>query len=168
MRLTGREDPKEVEEQIRVEGRDAVLPRADEGVLSSWPHEEEGYDPLPDAVAWTEAWRAAVKAAGATEIEIDVDPRYVPGWPRTLHFRWALGRHTDGGPGLWLIFMSFDNDGSVEWEALDLTENLRSAPPLELLRKVPVRVGEDTNRDAWAARDGRYKPLSLRREPARY
>ena len=158
MRITGSEDPAGVVEQIEEEGREAALARVETGM--EWPQVDPDVDTLPDAVAWTEAWDAAMDATRATEIEGGIDPRVPPPWPRGEFSTWALGRHADGGPGLWRITMDFDGDDKVVWLVEDLDEEEAGRPPLTFLQKVPSRESEAANRAAWAARDHRYAPFA--------
>ena len=156
MRLTGGKDPAEVEDHILEEGREAALARVASGL--TWPIAEEGYDPLPASVAWTESWEAAVDATRATEMEDGIDPRVVPSGPGVS--AWALGRHADGGPGLWKITMEFNSEDQVEWLAEDLDEEEAGLPPIALLERVPSRESEAANRSAWAARYPSYEPFA--------
>ena len=158
MHIDGREFPHLVAEQIAEEGRAVAEDRVAAGL--EWP-QVEGEDTLPDAVAWSEAWEAVVAATRATEMANGVDPRVVPSWPRGEYAMWALGRHTDGGPGLWLINLGFSSDDTVDWSAMDLDEEgLVAAPPIALLEKVPYRESEAANRAAWAARYPSYEPFA--------
>ena len=117
-------------------------------------------DPPPDAVAWREAWNAALTATEATDLEGDVDPQVAPLSSEGEFSAWALGRHADGETGLWKITMEFDHDGSVDWMAEDMDEGSLPAPPIAFLQKVPYRESEAANRAAWAAGDPNYEPFA--------